>query len=144
MTDAQYMAYRETAEDDYARQIAESGGMSWEAAVDKAAADFRRLLPDGLHSPGQHLFTAYDDATEVGMLWLRIDDGEAYVLDISVRPDQRRRGYGRAIMEAGEAECRARGVTAIGLNVFGPNVAARALYDQLGYQVTAMQMRKRL
>ncbi len=33
------------------------------------------------------------------------------------------------------------GVVSIGLNVFGPNVAARRLYEDLGYQVTSTQMR---
>ncbi len=144
MTEAQYAAYRSTAEDGYARQIAESGAMSAAAAADKAARDFARYLPDGLRTPDQHLFAAYDGDTEVGMLWLRIADGEAYVFDIRVRPDRRGRGHGRAIMEAGEAECRSRGVTAIALNVFGGNTVARALYERLGFVTTSVQMRKRL
>ena len=43
-----------------------------------------------------------------------------------------------------EAEVRARGMTAIGLNVHGQNMIARSLYDSLGYAVTAQQMKKPL
>jgi ribosomal protein S18 acetylase RimI-like enzyme len=148
MTDAQYVAYRAHSADSYAKEIVESGSMSWEDAVEKAAADFAALVPEGLETPDHHLFTAYDGETEIGLFWLQIrtraTGPEGFILDIEVRPDQRRHGYGRAIMTAGEEECRRRGVTAIGLNVFAQNVGARALYDQLGYQVTSTQMRKRL
>jgi ribosomal protein S18 acetylase RimI-like enzyme len=148
MTDAQYVAYHERSADLYAKEIAESGTMSWEDSVAKAEADLAALLPHGLRTPDQHLFTAYDGDTEVGLYWLqirtRLAGPEGFILDVQVRPEQRRKGYGRAIMQAGEAECRRRGATAIGLNVFASNTGARALYDQLGYEVTSTQMRKRL
>lgn len=144
MTDAQFITYRENGEAEYAAQIADSGTMSHEAAVIKAAADFERLLTSGLRTPGHHLWTAYDGPDEVGVLWLLVENGTAYVYDVQVAEDHRRRGYGRAIMLAGEQAARAKGATSIGLNVFGQNAGARSLYDQLGYRVTSTQMRKEL
>ncbi len=41
-----------------------------------------------------------------------------------------------------EQEATARGMTSVGLNVHGQNTVARGLYDSLGYQVTAQQMKK--
>jgi ribosomal protein S18 acetylase RimI-like enzyme len=148
MTDAQFAAYRSTAEDGYARQVAESGAMSWAAAVEKAAADFARLLPEGRGTPGAHLFTAHAGDDQVGMVWLRLETGadgrHAFVYDIEVRPEHRRAGHGRAIMLAAEDFVRAQGAESIGLNVFGQNVGARALYEDLGYETISIQMRKRL
>ncbi|MFI5933186.1 GNAT family N-acetyltransferase [Actinoplanes sp. NPDC051494] len=158
MTDAQFARYRESAEEGYARQVAESGEMSWEAAVEKATNDYARILPDGLRTPDQFLFRAYDTAADetaaddkgagVGMLWLnialKVDGLQAWVYDVIVDEEHRRRGYGRAIMRAGEELCRSRAVRSIGLNVFGGNAGARALYEQEGYVTTALQMRKRL
>jgi len=145
MTQDQYDAYRATAEDDYAAEIHRSGTMGEEEARAKSAEDFAELLPDGLDTKGLLLYTAYDGAEPVGMLWLALTETPAgttaFVYDVSVREDLRRRGYGRAIMLAGEAECRTLGVVSIGLNVFGPNVAARRLYEDLGYQVTSTQMK---
>lgn len=144
----QYHAYRMTAEDDYAEAIRESGTMGAEEARAKAVADYAELLPDGLDTVGLRLFTAYDGAEPVGMLWLALAETAAgttaYVYDVSVHEALRRRGYGRAIMLAGEAECRALGVVSIGLNVFGPNVAARRLYEDLGFQVTSIEMKRML
>jgi ribosomal protein S18 acetylase RimI-like enzyme len=148
MTDEQYRAYRDTAEDGYAKHIAESGLMAWPDAVQKASEDFTRLLPDGLATADSYLWTAYDGAAEVGMLWLlietRSDGRRAFVGDVRVRAEVRRRGYGEAIMTAAEALGRERGATTIALNVFGNNVGARALYEGLGYETTAVQMRKLL
>jgi ribosomal protein S18 acetylase RimI-like enzyme len=82
------------------------------------------------------------------MLWLKLDATSegmtAFGYDFSVLPELRRSGYGRAIMAAAEDECRRRGVVSVGLNVFGDNLAAQALYEQMGFEVTSIQMRKRL
>lgn len=144
MTDAQFITYREEGEVEYARQIAESGTMPLAAAEQKATADYDRLLTAGLRTPGHHLWTAWDGPDEVGILWLHVADGLSFVYDLQVHDGHRRRGYGRAIMLAGERAARAEGATSNALNVFGQNTGAKSLYDQLGYQVTSTQMRKTL
>src|SRR3954454_25348547 len=117
MTDVEYRAFRETAEDDYARQITESGAMSWEAAVEKASEDFAKQLPNGPRSPDQHFTTAFDGDTAVGLFWLRIettpDLRRAFVNDVVVYEEFRRQGYGRAIMLAGEELARSLGATVV-------------------------------
>lgn len=146
MTDEQYARYRQHAEADYAQSIADSGRLPRAEAQEKAREDYHRLLPDGLRTAGHHLLTVYDDTIEVGMLWLhtepRSDGLHAYVYDVEVRADLRRRGYGRAIMQEVDRLCRELGVCSVGLNVFGFNTAARALYEEMGYEVVAVQMRK--
>ncbi|MEV0808765.1 GNAT family N-acetyltransferase [Micromonospora sp. NPDC050200] len=148
MTDEQYLRYRERAEVDYADNIAASGAMPLPEARRKAREDYARLLPDGLRTEGHRLWTAYDGDDEVGVLWLHLErrsDGlHAFGYDFEVRADLRRRGYGRAAILAAEQVCRELGVVSVGLSVFGFNSGARALYEQMGYEVTAVQMRKRL
>ncbi len=144
MTEQEYGAYRATSAEEYATQIADAGAMSLAEARQKAADDAARLLPDGLATPGSHLWTAYDGDQAVGVLWLHVESRTAAVYDIVVRPGLRRRGYGRAIMRAAERESRARGAVLLRLNVFGHNAAARNLYDSLGFQVTSVQLHKRL
>jgi ribosomal protein S18 acetylase RimI-like enzyme len=148
MTDEQYRGYREHAEDGYARQIAESGTRGWEDAVEKASEDFARLLPEGTATQDQYLYAAYDGPIEVGLVWINLQTRssgiEGFVYDIEVFADFRRQGYGGAIMTAAESVVRDRGGVAMGLNVFGSNVGARSLYEQLGYETASVQMRKRL
>ena len=167
MTEEQYVEYRAAAEVDYSRNIAASGAMVEADARERAAEDFARLLPDGLRSEGHLFFSAYDVAAPpehagdavaavaavaavdaVGMLWLHLEetsDGwHAFGYGFEVREDVRRQGYGRAVMEAAEQECRDRGVVAVRLNVFGFNRGAQALYEQMGFEVTSVVMTKRL
>ncbi len=142
----QWLPLQEAA---YAREIAESGAMSAAAAAEKARLDTARRFSSGLCSPGQVLFRLMAEDQPVGWLWLNVPviDGDplmAWVNDVEVDPDYRRRGYGRAAMLLAEREARARGMTSLGLNVHGHNTAARSLYDSLGYQVMTQQMRKPL
>jgi ribosomal protein S18 acetylase RimI-like enzyme len=66
----------------------------------------------------------------------------AWVFEIEIEPAFRGHGYGRAAMRLAEAEARSRGMTSLGLNVHGQNTVARSLYESLGYEVTAVQMKK--
>ncbi|MGX6607445.1 GNAT family N-acetyltransferase [Micromonosporaceae bacterium Da 78-11] len=147
MTEQQYRAYREVAEQSYADSIAESG-VARADAVEQAAKSFADLLPEGLGTPDHHLFTVYDGDTDVGILWLRIKPGadgpRAFGFDFEIREQFRRRGYGRAVMVAAEQRCRDLEVAEIGLHVFAHNEGARSLYEQMGYEVTSYNMRKKL
>jgi GNAT superfamily N-acetyltransferase len=150
MSPEQFARYRATSEQEYAEQIRESGSLPADEAAAKAADDFARLLPDGLATPDHRLWTAYDDADdgviEVGMLWLHLSPTSeglaAFGYDLSVRPDLRGRGYGRAIVTTALDACRDLGVVSVALNVFGQNLTARSLYEDLGFEVTSIQMRK--
>ena len=133
MTDGQFEEYRAEAVEGYAHERTEAGEPA-DVALANARESYGRLLPDGLASRGQSLWTAYDGDLPVGLLWVAAHRPHAFVYDVQVFPDQRRRGYGRAIMHAAADHTRDTGGTGLGLNVFAPNTAARALYDELGYR----------
>jgi GNAT superfamily N-acetyltransferase len=131
----------------YAAMITASGAMPAPAALDKAQRDTARYFGDGAATPGQLVFRIMAGEVGVGWLWLGVpgpdpDPLMAWVFEIEIEAPFRGRGYGRAAMERAEAEARARGMTSLGLNVHGQNVVARSLYESLGYEVTAMQMKK--
>ena len=129
---------------EYAAHIAGSGFLPPADARRKADNDLRAQLKD---RTGQLMFRLAAGEQPVGWLWLAVpfpggDPVMAWVNYVQVDPEFRGRGYGRQAMLLAEREAAARGMTSIGLNVHGPNVVARALYDSLGYQVTAQQMKK--
>jgi GNAT superfamily N-acetyltransferase len=71
----------------------------------------------------------------VGAVWLGLrPPAAAFVYDVHLRPEARGRGLGRAAMEAAAAWCRTQGIRVLGANVQGSNVAARAMYESLGYR----------
>jgi len=146
----EYAGWREESAERYAADMAENGGFAPDPARAKAELDFERTLPDGLETPGQHVWTIEDeDGAAVGTVWLGERDvpGEgraAFVYEIRVDDAHRGRGYGRAAMLLLEDEARALGHERIDLNVFGGNVVARGLYRSLGYEERAVFMGKRL
>jgi GNAT superfamily N-acetyltransferase len=135
MTDDEFAVFSEGEVESFAQELV-SSGMNREQALDRSRTLFGELLPDGLHSPGMEFHVAEVDGVRVGELWLSTGATMAFVYNIEVSPDQRRKGYGAAIMNAGARHCRELGHPVLGLNVFAHNPNARALYDKLGYRVT--------
>jgi ribosomal protein S18 acetylase RimI-like enzyme len=144
MTPAEYAVFRPHLEQDYAANIAASGARSEVEARAQATDDLDRLLPDGLATPGHRLWTAYDGSVAVGVLWVQLQDRSdglhAFGYELEVREDLRRRGYGRAVVGGAFRACRDLGVQSVGLSVFGFNAGARALYEELGFRLTAQTM----
>lgn len=145
----EYAQWSAAALDAYVDEIVASGTMSREAAEEKGRRDEAELLPEGLATPGQLIFRIEADEEPVGWLWIalrnpRAETGVGFIYDIAIDEALRGRGYGRAAMRLAEEEARRNGLHALGLNVFGHNAIARALYASLGYRETSVQMRKEL
>jgi ribosomal protein S18 acetylase RimI-like enzyme len=130
----------------YATDIAASGSLPPAQARQKAENEVRAQLAD---RASQLFFRLMAGDQPVGWLWLAVprpsgDPAMAWVNYVQVDEEFRGRGYGRQAMLLAEGEAAARGMTSVGLNVLGHNTVARGLYDGLGYQVTAQQMKKLL
>lgn len=135
MSQAEFDTFLATMGDDYAAELA-AAGLTPEAAAERSRQQMAELIPDGLASPGMVFFTAWARQRPVGRLWLSTEHPMAFVYDVEVREQERRQGFGAAIMNAGAIWSREQGHPVLGLNVFAHNPGARALYDRLGYRVT--------
>jgi ribosomal protein S18 acetylase RimI-like enzyme len=149
MTAAEYAVWIEATTVMYAEDRATATGMSRDVSLENARAQIATLLPDGHATAGMYLLVILDDSgTDVGILWLgpHLDrpSDTLYIWDITIDEGFRGRGFGRATMLAAEDVARQAGAIALSLNVFGPNTAARRLYESLGYEVTSLQMLKNL
>ncbi len=148
MTDAEFAAWREAAIPNYARDKVASGQWRESESLAKSRAAMEALLPAGIATPFQHLWTIRDGAHahSVGTLWVAEQQGAtgriAYVFDLMIEPTYRRRGHARRAFEALEQKVRELQLDGISLHVFGHNAAARALYDSLGYAPTNIMLFK--
>jgi GNAT superfamily N-acetyltransferase len=136
MTQEEFDAFLAGSTETYIAELA-AAGMSEESARERGEQQMAELIPNGLDSPGQSFFLGWVRDEPVGTLWLSTERPMAFVYEVEVDEAQRRRGYGEGIMTAGARWCREQGHPALGLNVFAHNPGARALYDKLGYRVTA-------
>ena len=80
----------------------------------------------------------------VGCVWACRGIGQAtgapvaYILTLWVEPSWRRRGLGSALVRAVDAWAVELEFDSVELQVFGQNVAARALYERLGFKVEGL------
>lgn len=146
MTQPEYDAWLEYCIVEYAKDKMESLGISEAEALDLSKTSFERLLPDGLNTPDNYLFSVADSENLVGNLWFKISTDRgittAFIYDIEMKPEFRGQGYGKATMQLIEPEARKYGATKIALHVFGGNETALKLYERSGYRVTDVSMSK--
>jgi ribosomal protein S18 acetylase RimI-like enzyme len=149
MTQAEFDTWLPRVIVEYAHEHVVDGRWSEDEAVEKSRAEHSKLLPQGLATPGHHLWTITrsGDRKAVGLLWVQMMETprpHVFVYDIEVHPDFRRNGYAEAAMTELELVARRMGAETIRLHVFGHNTAARPLYVKLGYEPTNIVMAKSL
>lgn len=71
----------------------------------------------------------------LGYASMKLIAPEAQVLNLAVRPDSARKGWGRQLMERLHLQARAGGCDRIALEVSEKNAPARRLYLALGYRI---------
>ena len=150
MSDATYQAYLAVTVREYAEDMIKAGNWQPEEALERSTQDFQKLLPDRVATKDNYLYDIIDETLglKVGMIWLaRIMQGSKpvmFIYDFVIDEAQRRKGYGEQAMLAAEVQAKALGYDTIALHVFGHNHAARALYEKLGYEITNINMAKKL
>jgi ribosomal protein S18 acetylase RimI-like enzyme len=73
------------------------------------------------------------DGAAVASVLVGHDGHRGWVYYVSVDPDHRGEGHGRAIMAAAEDWLRARGIQKLQLMVRGDNAQVHAFYESIGY-----------
>ena len=148
LTPGLYEAWRDRSIREYADGHVSAGNWPADGALERARAQFDELLPEGLATEGQELWSVRaEDGTHVGVLWVGPRPGRPgtlFIWDIVIEPEARGRGFGRAALDALHAWAREHGYERVGLHVFGANEVARRLYLRTGYVETDVSMEKRL
>lgn len=145
MIDSEYAIWSVESKDNYRNEII-SNGYTFAEAQKKADEDMQKLLPLGLQSPDQYIFSIKNNDEWVGTLWFAVkgaaDNRKAFIYDIILKDSTRGKGYGKKAMKLLESEVKKLGLRHIGLHVFGHNKIARNLYNSLGYEITNLNMEK--
>jgi GNAT superfamily N-acetyltransferase len=149
MTPDEFEAYREGAVRDYGEENVRSGDWAETEATDRSRAEFERLLPKGLDSPDHYFRVVLDPAgRRVGELWYFLDrtppGGRVFLYWIGIQAEHRQHGYGSATLRWLEGETRRLSARKLSLHVFGHNRRAQVLYLREGFEITNLQMSKRL
>ncbi|MBI5031976.1 MAG: GNAT family N-acetyltransferase [Chloroflexi bacterium] len=150
MTESEFEIYRARLIREYAADKVRSGNWSVEESLSRSEKETDQLLSKGLATPDHYLFSIHDAAMakNVGILWFAIvhwgGQRLAFIYDVEVNADDRGKGYGSQALTALEDKVKALGLDRIQLHVFGHNQRARQLYEKLGYEITNINMAKKL
>ncbi|HEY4387609.1 MAG TPA: GNAT family N-acetyltransferase [Ktedonobacteraceae bacterium] len=135
----------------YAQDHVENGRWSAQDAEKLSAEEIKQVIPDGLSTKDQYFYSIVAEETgqSVGMLWFgmrqrRGGEQTVYVYQIEIDEPFRRSGYATQAFREMEKIVQVLGVHEIGLHTFGSKHAARAMYEKLGYEITNIQMVKKL
>ena len=80
------------------------------------------------------LLVAEDEGRVVGSMMVGHDGHRGWIYYLAVAPEARKGGFGRRLVEEGEAWCRARGVPKVQLMIRQDNAGVRDFYQCLGYE----------
>lgn len=150
MRGEEFKAFLASSAAAYAEDNIKSGRWLREGAHARALADLKASLPQGVNTPNNYLFEILGSPKNVavGYIWCAIQDNygqrSAFVYDVEIKPEFRRQGLATEAFEAIQGHVAALGIESIGLHVFAFNEAAIALYRKLGFQVTGVNMQKKL
>ena len=107
----------------------------------------QRELERALAGRHEALFVAEVDGRTVGLVHVKVYDTpdhplqvqrrRGHVEDIVVQREYRRRGVGRAMMEAAAAWCERAGAEQLLLTVWDGNASAEAFYRRMGYRTVS-------
>lgn len=150
MTPEEHRDWLPWAIEDYAREDVEHELLDPERARANMSAFLESAIPRGPRTAGHRMSIVEDAATgeRVGFTWWaerELDAGPAaWIYDVHIDEPHRRKGFGRGLMEAVEAQVREAGLTRIELHVWVDNDPATSLYRSTGFVPAGMGMYKQL
>ena len=147
MTQHEFEAFLERSIPEYAAEHVRAGNWIESESLEKSRKEFEKLLPQGLNSVDNFLYTLYDGEEAVGMIWMKIRDHRSksgFIYDAFIDERFRGKGYGKSLMLLLEEKAREMELNSLELHVFGSNHVARKLYETIDYKVTSVNMSKKL
>lgn len=150
MTAIEFASWLPVQSKEYAADKVRSGNWPAAGATERAEREKAELLPEGHLTPGHRFFTVEtrDGAQAVGTLWIKYDLSEqkrdAFIYYIGIDKIHQGKGYGGSALTALHLLLKSEGVDRLLLHVFGFNVNAQRLYARLGFEITNINMAKRL
>jgi len=141
MAEEEFRLFRAALLQAYADELCEATGVTTEEA--EAMADAHLEVPPEEYHAAVRIRDASTDE-DVGVAWMLIADGDAFLMEFRIDAAHRGRGFGGAAMAELEGLARRGGANQIRLHVFARNAPARALYERHGFETVSLQMRKRL
>src|SRR5688572_3756304 len=98
---ADFARFLERGIREYAEDHIRNGNWPAEGALERSKKEFERLLPDGIHSKDQYIYSLIDeDGNKIGVFWVQVRDQNAFIYDFIIDEAFRGKGYGKQALIA--------------------------------------------
>lgn len=144
MSQSEFDLFLERSIPEYAEDKVRAGNWTEAESLERSRKEFEELLPLGLSTKDNFLYTLHDDKQSMGMIWIKVDMPSAFIYEVYIEEKFRGNGHGKSIMLLLEEKAREMGLKTLKLHVFGSNHVARRLYEKVGYEITNINMSKTL
>ena len=147
MTQPEFDAFLKRSIPEYAAEHVRAGNWIESESLEKSKKEFEALLPQGLNSENNFLYTLVDGDKAVGTTWMKVITlpfKSGFIYDVFIEESSRGKGYGKSLMLLLEEKAREMELKSLALHVFGSNHVARKLYETIGYEITDVLMSKTL
>ena len=94
-----------------------------------------------IRNPISHLWGATENKVLSGNICFWMFDREIQLINLAVQPRKRNRGFGHYLLTKMIEECISKGVPNIWLEVRRSNLAAKSLYEKLGFGAVGVRTR---
>ena len=132
----------ETEIREYAADHVRNGNWPAEGSLERSRKEFERLLPEGVHTQNQYLWSLMEGDQKIGFMWVQVKDNKAFIYDFLIHEEYRGKGYGKQAMKAMDERLQFMNVDSVALHVFGDNITAQELYKKMGFEITGIHMHK--
>lgn len=142
-----FQKYLSFAVNEYAIEKIAASTWTPEVAQKNAQLAYDRLLPNGLETPNNFLYSILNDSEIIGYIWFGTDNENssiAFIFDFEIYKAYQNRGFGSKTLDLVSRETKNMGYTSLGLHVFGNNSRAIHVYQKSGFNITDINMQKKL
>ena len=122
----------------HTEELMQQRNLTREEARKESKKELSQMLPEGLQTENQQLYSIVAEGKIVGFLWTLHEETagkkQSFLCDLAVWEDYRRRGYAAQALRLMEAQAAKDGCQESVLFVADSNYAARKLYEKAGYR----------
>jgi len=127
----------------YAAEHVRNGNWPEEGSLERSRKEFEALLPNGVHTPDQYIWSILEKNKKTGLLWIHVKDNKAFIYNFFIHEEFKGKGYGKQALAAMDEKLKSMGVDSVALHVFGDNLIAQELYKKMGFTITDLHMQKK-
>jgi RimJ/RimL family protein N-acetyltransferase len=150
LSQSEFSAYWKNDIKRYAAENVKAKYWDTEGAIQRSKLEHKRILPDGLATPGHFLFSIVNPENEekVGVVWffnkIHAKPPACFIYDLFIFQKFRRKGFALQALSAVEETVSRKKIRSLTLHVFNHNKAAKSLYEKAGFQTSGISMMKKV